>query len=267
MPVSTSIRVPILIPRRVRRALFHRRQRSAIARRLGEAPLHRDATLGQMQGQPFLSVFVNRGTLSDLLQTVAHDELVEASGRQRGRDVDEDTDGGVGHVAKSVAAEENCGDDARAQVTGEVGGDGDARETPDHDGVSEADGEGGGGRGDEGVGRVEAGPDDHADVEVDEEFDEEEEAVGLREGFRVGWGTRGEDAEDAGGTAVEDGAETLAGDFGGVERDLLVVLAVDEEAGEEGAEDLGEDVVGDFFPGETLPDGEGDGHGRVEMTS
>ena len=40
-----------------------------------------------------------------------------------------------------------------------------------------------------------------------------------------------------------------------------------QQACHEGAEDLGEDVVWDFPPGEPLPDGEADGDGRVEVAA
>ena len=59
--------------------------------------------------------------------------------------------------------------------------------------------------------------------------------------------------------------------FGEVSRflDLYLgpVAAHEEHAGYEGAENLGEDVVGDLLPGETLPDREADGDGRVEVAA
>lgn len=60
---------------------------------------------------------------------------------------------------------------------------------------------------------------------------------------------------------TDDGRPGLGQRCGGVGGDLLVVLAHQDEAGDEGAEDLGEDVHGDFFPGEVLPDGEADCNG------
>ena len=110
------------------------------------------------------------------------------------------------------------------------------------------------------VGGVEASPENDTDVGVDEEFDEEEVAeVGLCRAW--------EGAEDAGGTAAEDCA-FAGGDGGGcILGDLDVVLAIDEEACYEGTEDLREDVVGDFFPGESLPCSEAYCHCRVKVTA
>lgn len=44
-----------------------------------------------------------------------------------------------------------------------------------------------------------------------------------------------------------------------------MILAIDEKTGHEGTEDLGEDVVGDFFPREALPSCKADCHGWVEV--
>ena len=83
-------------------------------------------------------------------------------------------------ITKRLATVENGSDNPRAEVTREVGADGDVGESPDHDCVGEADGEGCAGGGDEGVGGVKDGPDHDADEGIDEEFDEEEVAeVGL----------------------------------------------------------------------------------------
>jgi len=115
-------------------------------------------------------------------------------------------------------------------------------------------------RRDEWVGGVEAGPEYDTDVGVDEEFDEEEVAeVGLCRAW--------ERAEDAGGSAAEYCAFAGGDGGGGILGDLDVVLAVDEETSYEGTEDLGEDVVGDFFPGESLPGSEAYCHCRVKVTA
>lgn len=45
-----------------------------------------------------------------------------------------------------------------------------------------------------------------------------------------------------------------------------MILPIDEETGHEGTEDLGEDVVGNLFPGEALPSCKADRHGWIEMT-
>ena len=211
-----------------------------------------------MPGQAFLAVLVLGVAFADLLQAVAHEEFVVGGGEDGGGDVDEDADPRVD--GEGALAEEDGGDDAGAEVTGEVGGDGVAGEAPDHDGVGDADGEGDGDGGDEGVGRVEAGPDDDADEAVDEELLEEEVAL-------VGLVGVGEGAEDAGDAAVE-GRRAVRLE---VERfcrlDLRPVAAHQQQAGDEGAEDLAEDVVRDLAPREPLPDGEADRDGRVKVAT
>ena len=117
---------------------------------------------------------MHRMPLANLTQTIPHQELVIARREQCRRHVDQDRDPAVVHVAESFAAEEDGRHDSRAEVTGEVSGDGDVGEAPDHGGVREADGEGGGGGGDEGIRGVETGPDYDADVRVYEELGEEE---------------------------------------------------------------------------------------------
>lgn len=44
-----------------------------------------------------------------------------------------------------------------------------------------------------------------------------------------------------------------------------MILATDEETGHEGTEDLGENVVGNLFPGEALPSCKADRHGWIEV--
>ena len=126
--------------------------------------------------QPLLPILMHRMPLANLTQTIPHQQLIIPRREQRRGHIDQDGDPAVIHIAEGLAAEEDGGDDPRAQITGEVGGDGDVGEAPDHGAVGEADGEGGAGGGDEGVRRVEAGPDDDTDVGVDEEFGEEEVA-------------------------------------------------------------------------------------------
>ncbi|KAL9107398.1 MAG: hypothetical protein Q9227_007682 [Pyrenula ochraceoflavens] len=214
-----------------------------------------------MPGQSIRALLMIRVAFLDLLQAIADQELVVGRGEDGGGDVDQDRNPGVRVVkGEGFLAEEDGGHDAGAQVTREVCGDGVGGEAPDHDAVGETDGEGDADGGDEGVGGVEAGPDDDADEAVDEEFLEEEVAL-------VGLVGVGEDAEDGGGAAVEDCGAVL-GDVG-VSKcgDLGPVGAHEDHAGHEGAEDLGEDVVGDFAPGEALPEGETDGDGWVEVTA
>lgn len=119
---------------------------------------------------------MHRMPLANRTQTIPHQKLIIPR-REDGRgDIHQDGDPAIVEIGEGFAAEEDGGDDAGAQVTGEVGADGDVGEAPDHGAVGQADGEGRADGGDERVGRVEVGPDDDADEGVDEEFGEEEEA-------------------------------------------------------------------------------------------
>lgn len=77
----------------------------------------------------------------------------------------------------------------------------------------------------------------------------------------------GERAEDAGGSAQRH--QRFAGGqcFGLEGGDLRPVHANHEHSGDEGPENLGEDVVGHFPPREALPEGEADRDGGVEVAS
>ena len=129
-----------------------------------------------MSMQPLLSVLMHRMPLPNLTQAVPHQKLIVPRCEQGRRYVHQDRNPAVVHVRETFAAEENGGDDTSAQVTSQIGGDGDVGEAPDHGAVGETDGEGGSGGGNEGVGGIETGPDDDADVGIDEEFGEEEVA-------------------------------------------------------------------------------------------
>ena len=119
---------------------------------------------------------MHRMPLPNLTQTIPHQQLIVSRREQRRRDVDQNRDPAIIHIGERFAAEEDGRHDPRAQVTGQIGRDGDVGEAPDHGGVGKADCKGGAGGGDEGVRGVEAGPDYDADVGVDEEFGEEEVA-------------------------------------------------------------------------------------------
>lgn len=95
---------------------------------------------------------------------------------------------------------------------------------------------------------------------VDEELDEEEIAV-------VGLGGSWEGTEDRAGPAQHVGLS--AGRFHRRLKchQLRVVLSDEQESGQEGAKNLGEDVVRDLLPGEPLPDRQTDGDGRVEVAA
>lgn len=74
-------------------------------------------------------------------------------------------------IREGLGTKENQRHETTAQITSEICGDGDVGETPNHSAVGEADCEGDGGWGDEGVGWVETGPDYETDEAVDEKFD------------------------------------------------------------------------------------------------
>ena len=220
----------------------------------------RDPLTRHVAPQRVLALLVQRVPAPDLLQAVPHQELVVAR-REEGRgDVDQDGDPRVVVVAEDLAAEEDGRHDASPQVTREVRADRVAAEAPDHVAVREADGVRHALGGDERVSRVETGPYHQTDEAVDEEFDEEEVAF-----VRL---VRGRNRHQRRGrTGVAD--ETPAGSnrrFFPL-RDLDVVLAHEQEAGDEGAENLGEDKVGDLAPGEGLPVGEADGDSGVEVAA
>ena len=211
-----------------------------------------------MPRQAFLAVLVLCMALADLLQAVPHQKLIVARGEDGRGDVDQDRDPGVG--GEGALAEEDGRHDARAEIPGQVRRDGVAAEAPHHDGVGDADGEGDRDGRDEGVGRVEARPDHDPDEAVDEELLEEEIALVRLIGV-------GERAEDAGDAAVE-GRRAVRFQVDRLGRlDLGPVAAHEQEPGDEGAEDLREDVVGHFAPGEALPDGEAERDGRVEVAT
>ena len=126
--------------------------------------------------QPVLPILMHSMPLPNLTQTIPHQKLIIARCEQRRWHVHQNRNPAVIHVCETFLAEENGGDDTSAQVTSQVGGDGNVGEAPDHGAVGKADGEGSAGGGDEGIGGVETGPDYDADVGVDEEFGEEEVA-------------------------------------------------------------------------------------------
>jgi hypothetical protein len=208
--------------------------------------------------QSLLPILVLCMPLANLLQAIPHQQLVVAR-REDGRGhVHQDADPRI--HGEGVAAEKDGRYDARAKVTSEISGDGIGREAPHHNGVGDADGEGDRDGRYERVGGVEASPDDDADEAVDEEFLEEEVAL-------VRLICIGECAEDARHAAVKGGSAVRFQVNGLGSLDLGPVAPHQQQGRDEGAEDLGEDVVGHFAPGEALPDGEADGDGGVEMAA
>lgn len=87
---------------------------------------------------------MHRFPLPDPLQTVPHDHLVIPRRKNRCGHIDQDRNPAIVSEAEDLAtAEEDGGDDARAQVTRQVGADGDIGEAPDHGRVGKPYGEGG----------------------------------------------------------------------------------------------------------------------------
>lgn len=124
--------------------------------------------------EALLPVFMDGMAFADLGKTVSHQEFVVSSGEQRSGNIDEDRNPRVIHVAEGFAAKENGCNDSGAQVTSEIGRDRDVGETPNHGTVCKTYGEGSRLRAHEGICRVQAGPDDDANIAVDEELNKEE---------------------------------------------------------------------------------------------
>ena len=127
-----------------------------------------------MPMQPLLTMLMLRMPLSNLAQTIPHQKLIISRRKKRSRHINQNSNPAIIQIRKHLAAKENRRNDSTAQVPGQICGNGHVGEAPDHGCVCETDGEGGAGCGDEGVGRVETGPDYDADIGVDEEFGEEE---------------------------------------------------------------------------------------------
>ena len=172
--------IPLPIPQRIGGpSLNHALQRTVSSHSSSQtAKNNRNATHspGNMPLQTLLPILMHRMPLPNLTQAIPHQKLIIRRREQRRRHIDQDGNPAIIHIAKRFAAKEDGRHDPRPEVSGQVGGDGDVGEAPNHGGVREADGEGGAGGGDEGVRGVEAGPDDDADVGVDEEFGQEEVA-------------------------------------------------------------------------------------------
>ena len=120
--------------------------------------------------QTLLPVFMQRMALSNLTQTIPHQELIIPRSKQRSRNINQDSNPAVVKVRERFSAEENSRNNSSTQVPSQVGGDGDVGETPDHSCVCETDSKGSALCRDEWVGGVQTGPDDDADVGVDKEF-------------------------------------------------------------------------------------------------
>lgn len=88
-----------------------------------------NAALGQVETESRFTILVDGAAAGDLLQTVAHKQLVVAAGEESRGNVDEDGDPGVVVVAEDFAAEEDCGNHASTKVTSQIGADCDVGES------------------------------------------------------------------------------------------------------------------------------------------
>lgn len=135
-----------------------------------------------------------RMSLANLLQAIPHQQLIVRCSEDRRGHVHQDADPAVDR--EGALPEKDGGDDACAEVTGEVGADAVSGEAPHHDGIGDADREGHRDGRDKRVRGVEARPDDDADEAVHKEFLEEDVAL-------VGLVGVGEGAKNTGDAAVE----------------------------------------------------------------
>lgn len=76
--------------------------------------------LRQMPRQALLPILMPIVILPNQIQTIPHQELIVPRREQGSRHVDQDGDPRVVVVGEDFAAEEDGGDDAGAQVTGEI---------------------------------------------------------------------------------------------------------------------------------------------------
>lgn len=76
-----------------------------------------------------LAMLMLRTTTSDFLQTVAHEDLIVGSGKERGRDIDNDTNPRIIFEAEHLTTEEDGCDHAGTKIPCQVGRDGNVRET------------------------------------------------------------------------------------------------------------------------------------------
>lgn len=214
---------------------------------------------GDMPLQTLLAIFMLGMAGMDLLQAVPHEELVVSGCEDGGGHVDQDGNPGITvEIREGLLTEEDGGHDTRTQIPGQVGGNGVASEAPDHNRVGDANSKWHRDGADKGVCRVQARPDDDADVAVDKEFLEEEISL-------VGLGGVGKWTEDTGHATVVH-RSTMGLDVESLGRlDFRPVAGHQKQSGHESSENLREDVIRDLLPGKALPDGETDSDGRIEM--
>lgn len=108
-----------------------------------------------MPRQPLLPVLMPVVILPNQIQTIPHQKLVIPRREQCSRYVDQNGDPRVVVIGEDFAAEEDGGDDAGSQVTGEVSADRNICVSPYHTSVSQPYSEWHADGGDEGVGGVE----------------------------------------------------------------------------------------------------------------
>lgn len=104
-------------------------------------PILYNSSIGKMSAKTFFTTLMRRVACGDLLQRIPHQHLIVRSREDGGWDVDQNGDPGIVLIGENFSAEEDGGDDASAQVSGQVGRDGDTGEAPDHTRVGQTDDE------------------------------------------------------------------------------------------------------------------------------
>lgn len=163
-------------------------------------------------------------------------------------------------VREGFLAEENGSDHACPEISGCVGRDGVNSESPNHASVCETNGERDRDRRDEWIGGVETRPDDQSDKAIHHEFLEEQ--MSLIRLVRVR-----ERTEDTSRTAIEHSSTMRSNVRSAQSTDLRPITAHQHQARDKRPDNLADDVVRYFLPGETLPDGERDRDGRIEVAT
>jgi len=126
--------------------------------RIGVALLHRSIRttrrfriilprFGQVPDQSVIAALMGSMPLRNLIQAIPYDQFIEASRKQRRRNIDEDRDPRITVIVREgLLAEEDGRHHPGPEIPGRVRGDGVDGEAPHHASVREADGEWNGNR-------------------------------------------------------------------------------------------------------------------------
>ncbi|KAL8727242.1 MAG: hypothetical protein Q9181_005789, partial [Wetmoreana brouardii] len=192
--------------------------------------------------------------------------LVISGSEDRSWDVDQDGYPTVVQITERLAAKEDGRHDSGSQVTSKVGADSNIAKSPYHGRVSHSNSKRRADGRNERVGRVEVGPDDHADEAIDEEFGQEEiPQIPNKANVNstpVPWAK----LESLTSTVVHQSlasSNTLLLEH----LNLRPVHAEHEKTSDKSTEDLTENIMRYLPPWKPLPDGEANRDGRVEVAS